>query len=1077
MSTRQGVQIAIVVVLGLFISYLSADRNLKCQCSAEEAQGVELGAVIWVDDGLKIEPTIIKVVVEPKQTIISWKERGPASVQIVNSQGVIVEEIKGENSVTWDGTWASKDIPAQNGPYGIEVRIAGKIVHKGTVYVDNPGPAPNALYMATALRAPRWKEDQSEKCKTNEDAEFMYRLRYGTDPCFLWWWGVEKEGDKPYVWDNEQKKYLDPEVDNTFGCYFLSGRFIFQIARDPEFKEIVHQSRWRAKPWGINVTLKPGKYYYRLVGMDEQGNPVYIKKDTKTGKEVSYTSQVVPFEYDPLPVPEKPVVYDKVKDMSRKEFESYAFSPEEVASWGPAVPPEAGPYTKDNIAYWTGKDEKSEPLKRWKVERSMLSARLSKHRRIGAFEMAFSEQAYYPDEDLIVVFKLNSDAVIDENIKDFSPPRQTYYPDNDFGNYYDYIKNRATQGLDDPDNVLRLGLVPEKGGEMKIHFEVVSRKDGQTLYKAVLPVIAKTSQKLPDGATHCELSSAELSAFDNAIAYKIDISALPIALAGTKQYIGRATLLESGKPLHTISRTFGRTQHPTLYRLPWGKMEVNDDGSLYIKSRPVFPHSVIRAEKLATSCLHGFNAYWDEIPGAPVEKLQSLYVTGGVQGRAVTKWMAHEPNFDQTFSFWHKAKEMTPEDNRFAMSTTPGGWTGEAKVFDFLAAEGTGFKRPIVVLPYQHVGGPELTAFHIDTGMARRRALERMGVPTLIYTEGGLYRIGENLSPPGIEEIMATLYISIIHGCRSFDWFAEWTHENKGSLSHMAPETYSQFYRVLAAQINWLQPIICAHRVEQDVSIWPKKGEVLKKIHDGKTYLFAVRYGPGQTIGGWKWKKIDNIEAHYHDPAKGFSTHAVHFGINTPLKPESVIRQKVYLDPQNPPKTIGVQMVNRNLYGSKWFIVEDWEHSAFWGDNDKLNIGLGPFNGSPHQSNVPMGKLPPAGKWVTLEIPIDKIGLNHFHLDDGWQISGVAFDTVGGRVFWGDTIVTTEDGRETTYFTRDEIERCVSADETMKITVPGLKAGKSINVLFEGRQLTAKDGYFEDGFSKNDYATHIYEIP
>lgn len=86
----------------------------------------------------------------------------------------------------------------------------------------------------------------------------------------------------------------------------------------------------------------------------------------------------------------------------------------------------------------------------------------------------------------------------------------------------------------------------------------------------------------------------------------------------------------------------------------------------------------------------------------------------------------------------------------------------------------------------------------------------------------------------------------------------------------------------------------------------------------------------------------------------------------------------VYLDPKNPPETVQLQFNN----GS-------WEHRAFWG----ADKGHAP--GRNNASNLKMGELPEAGKWIRLEVPAAKVGLQA-----GSEINGWAFTQFGGTVYW-----------------------------------------------------------------------------
>ncbi len=85
----------------------------------------------------------------------------------------------------------------------------------------------------------------------------------------------------------------------------------------------------------------------------------------------------------------------------------------------------------------------------------------------------------------------------------------------------------------------------------------------------------------------------------------------------------------------------------------------------------------------------------------------------------------------------------------------------------------------------------------------------------------------------------------------------------------------------------------------------------------------------------------------------------------------------VYLDPMNPPTEIMLQWAEN-----------DWEHRAYWGANQ---IGYG-INGT--ASRRYMGPLPPAGRWVRLEVPAGSVGL------EGRSLQGMAFTLYGGRATW-----------------------------------------------------------------------------
>jgi hypothetical protein len=86
----------------------------------------------------------------------------------------------------------------------------------------------------------------------------------------------------------------------------------------------------------------------------------------------------------------------------------------------------------------------------------------------------------------------------------------------------------------------------------------------------------------------------------------------------------------------------------------------------------------------------------------------------------------------------------------------------------------------------------------------------------------------------------------------------------------------------------------------------------------------------------------------------------------------------VYLDPANPPKEVMLQ----------WH-TNGWNHRAYWGDN------LIPWGAERTSERHRVGPLPPAGKWVRLEVAAATVGLNAGALVSGW-----AFTQHGGTMYW-----------------------------------------------------------------------------
>ncbi|HEY0076373.1 MAG TPA: DUF1549 and DUF1553 domain-containing protein [Abditibacteriaceae bacterium] len=87
----------------------------------------------------------------------------------------------------------------------------------------------------------------------------------------------------------------------------------------------------------------------------------------------------------------------------------------------------------------------------------------------------------------------------------------------------------------------------------------------------------------------------------------------------------------------------------------------------------------------------------------------------------------------------------------------------------------------------------------------------------------------------------------------------------------------------------------------------------------------------------------------------------------------------VYLDPQNPPKSVMLQ-----------WNTGTWSHRANWGDADAI-----PYGQKNTVEKIQMGELPKSGEWVRLEVPVEKLKLGA-----GVKFQGMAFTQFGGTVYW-----------------------------------------------------------------------------
>jgi hypothetical protein len=145
-------------------------------------------------------------------------------------------------------------------------------------------------------------------------------------------------------------------------------------------------------------------------------------------------------------------------------------------------------------------------------------------------------------------------------------------------------------------------------------------------------------------------------------------------------------------------------------------------------------------------------------------------------------------------------------------------------------------------------------------------------------------------------------------------------------------------------------------------------------------------FPPGAKPNGdsWKWVAAANgpvlsgSRSHTLGVAHEWQQHYFTDAKPLPFTAGDTLFAYVYIDPAKPPKEIMLQ----------WF-QNNWEHRAFWG-KDKIAFGAA---GSPGRRE--MGPLPKTGRWVRLEVPADRVGL-----DPASGVTGLSFDQSGGRVYW-----------------------------------------------------------------------------
>jgi hypothetical protein len=146
---------------------------------------------------------------------------------------------------------------------------------------------------------------------------------------------------------------------------------------------------------------------------------------------------------------------------------------------------------------------------------------------------------------------------------------------------------------------------------------------------------------------------------------------------------------------------------------------------------------------------------------------------------------------------------------------------------------------------------------------------------------------------------------------------------------------------------------------------------------------FEDKIPVGATEGGsWDWQKVEKRTVHV-DPT-GLGTRAHWFQgdpVGQIVSKGDVLFAWVRLPASNRPETLMLE----------WHDGDSWEHRAYWGA-ERIKEGR-----SGTASRCQVGGIPAGEKWVRLEVPASKVGL------EGKTIRGMAFKLHGGQAQWGRT--------------------------------------------------------------------------
>lgn len=138
-----------------------------------------------------------------------------------------------------------------------------------------------------------------------------------------------------------------------------------------------------------------------------------------------------------------------------------------------------------------------------------------------------------------------------------------------------------------------------------------------------------------------------------------------------------------------------------------------------------------------------------------------------------------------------------------------------------------------------------------------------------------------------------------------------------------------------------------------------------------------------QTSGTWVWETVNEVKAHGHPSAKGSQSHG--FKADAVMLPTNgMVTQTVWLDPKDPPRGIMI----------KFLLATGEEVGVYWEGEEEV------FNPGENEETWYYGLLPELGKWNTLEVLAEDLGLEEE------KVVGLSFATIDGHALWDKTVLT-----------------------------------------------------------------------
>ena len=138
--------------------------------------------------------------------------------------------------------------------------------------------------------------------------------------------------------------------------------------------------------------------------------------------------------------------------------------------------------------------------------------------------------------------------------------------------------------------------------------------------------------------------------------------------------------------------------------------------------------------------------------------------------------------------------------------------------------------------------------------------------------------------------------------------------------------------------------------------------------------------------GNWVWDTTtveSGTKSHGHPSAAGLQSHTLTLEPLT-LATNGMLTQQVWLDPKDPPK--GIML--------KFKLNSGDEVGVYWEGEEEV------FNPGDQEEVWYYGLLPELGKWTTLEVLAEDLGV------EDEKITSISFITFNGRALWDKTVLT-----------------------------------------------------------------------